>query len=266
MYIDFKRVLSVTAILVVGALLGVVGVLTYQRLKAPKQIITVTGSAEVDAQTDQVNISIQVKNTGTTQEAAQTANKKDVDTLKKTLADFGIPESRITQSTYSQVGYREMDTMMAPPDFRPYPTTATTPTAVTNLSIVLDSIENIDTVIAAISANPNTQITSTYYSLNNQKEWESKAKEEALKDARRQIEQIAKTNKLKVGKLTYLRDLNEGGGIYPMPVYEKNLMETQDSSSSSDEPTETGVAEENMFYGEQTVKITASYQARYELY
>ncbi len=265
MYIDFKRVLSVTAILVVGVLLGIAGVLTYQRLKAPKQLITVTGSAEVDAQTDQVNISVQVKNTGTTQEAAQTANKKDVDSLKKTLADLGIPESRITQSTYSQAFYGETDAMMAPPDFRPYPTTATVPTVVTNLSIVLNSIENIDAVIAAISKSPNAQITSTYYSLNNQKEWEAKAKEEALKDARRQIEQIAKTNKLKVGKLTYLRDLNDGGGVYPMPAYDKGVMESK-GTSSSDEPTETGVAEENMFYGEQTVKITASYQARYELY
>jgi uncharacterized protein YggE len=268
MYIDIKKILSLTTILAVGALLGIIGLLTYQKAKAPKQLITVTGSAEVDAVTDQANISVQVKNTGTTQEAAQTANKKDVDTLKKALAKLGVPESRITQSTYSQPAYIELDQAegMIAPDFMPRPKETTTPTAVTSLSIVLDSLENIGEVLSVISENPNTQVSNTYYSLNHRQDWESKAKEAALKDARDQIEKIAKTNKLKVGKLTYLKDLNDGGDYEILPMYREKGAMSPDDSSSLEEPTNTGVVEDNVFYSEQSVKITASYQARYELY
>lgn len=268
MYIDIKRVLSVTAVLVAGALLGIIGLLTYQKTKAPKQSITVIGKAEVDAQTDQANISVQVKNTGATLDAAQAANKKDVDALKKSLAKLGVPESRITQSTYSQTVYEGKsgaEEMMAP-DFRPWPTGTATPTAVTSLSVILDSLENIGEVVAVISENPNTQVSNTFYSLNHRQEWESKAKEAALKDARQQIEKIAKTNKLKVGKLTDLKDMSMGGDYQVSPMYrEKNTM-SPDDAPLLEEPTNTGVVEDNVFYSEQSVKITAAYQARYELY
>jgi uncharacterized protein YggE len=150
------------------------------------------------------------------------------------------------------------------------PTGTSIPTAITNLTIALDSVKNVDKVISAISANPNTQIQNTYYSLGHRKEWEKKAKEEALKDAREQIEQIAKTNKLKVGKLVSLKDMDQVG-IYPV-IMEKRMIEPDYAndlgveSPQQEEPTRTGAVEENMFYGEQTVKITASYQAVYELY
>lgn len=271
MYVDFKKILATLALLVLGATLGIIGVKKYDSFKAPKQTITVIGSAEVDAQTDQANISVQVKNTAATQELAQTANKKDVDSLKKKLLELGIPETRITQSSYSPIVYRESASSdvsgMMP--YRP-PTGTSTPTVITTLTIALDSVKNVDKVIASISENPNTQIQNTYYSLGHRKEWEKKAKEEALKDAREQIEQIAKTNKLKVGKLVSLKDMDQVG-LYPVTM-EKRMIEPDYSNDlgmeapQAEEPTRSGAVEDNMFYGEQTVKITASYQAIYELY
>lgn len=270
MYVDFKKVLTVTALILLGIVIGIFGTKSYLKYKEPKQTITVTGSGEVDAQTDQANISAQVSNTASTQDAAEAANKKDVEALKKKLNELGIPETRITQSSYAQPMYREYSGesqgMMAP-DIYPYPTKSLNPTAITNLNITLDSVKNVDKVVATITGHPNTQIQSTYYSLSHRQEWEKKAKEEALKDAREQIEQIAKTNKLKVGKLVYLKDMNEVG-IYPVTL-EKRMMAPNEAPGMEiqpEEPTNTGVAEDNTYYGEQTVKITASYQARYELY
>lgn len=92
--------------------------------------------------------------------------------------------------------------------------------------------------------------------------WESKAKEEALKDARNQIEVAAKINRLKVGKLVTLTDVNSipssPPGIRPMML-------------KGEEPTSIGTfvqdkITENIFYSEQTVKISSSYNATYELY
>ncbi len=258
MYIDFKKIVRVFLLLTAGAAVGISILLVVQRSKTPKQIVTVTGTAELDAETDQATINIQVKATGLTLAAAETANKNDVASLKKILAELGIPESRINMSSYTQ-SYREG---MAIPDVRPQPV-STAPTAITNLNVILTPITDIEGVLESISANPNTQITNTYYSLNNRKGWESKAKEAALEDARTQIESVAKINGLRVGKLTSLQDMNDPQN-YPMPVYERKTMSP--GSTSIDEPIDTGVMEDNAYYGEQTVKITAAFKARYELY
>lgn len=260
MYIDFKKVLRVVLLLTAGAVLGISVLLLVQRSKSPKQIVTVTGTAELDAETDQATINIQVKTTGPTLAAAETLNKNDVAALKKILSELGIPESRINMSSYTQ-SYREGMTMS---DIRPQPA-PTTPTAITNLNVILTPIADIEKVIESVSSNPNTQVTNTYYSLNNKKNWESKAKEAALKDARTQIESVAKINNLRVGKLVSLQDMGDPQN-YPMPLYERKTM--MPGSASGEEPVDTGVMEDgdNVYYGEQTVKITATFKARYELY
>lgn len=88
MYINFKKIFSILLILVIGAVIGIGTVETIESFKAPKQTVSVVGTGEVDATTDQATISVQV------------TNKKDGQTLKDSLIKFGIPESRITQSSY----------------------------------------------------------------------------------------------------------------------------------------------------------------------
>ncbi|VVA44219.1 conserved hypothetical protein [Candidatus Roizmanbacteria bacterium] len=232
MFIDFKKIFSVLLILIIGAGIGIGTVKTIESFKAPKQTVSVVGTGEVDATTDQATISVQV------------TNKKDAQTLKNSLIKFGIPESRITQSSYG--GTAPIEIMIYP---RPNPTTNI------NFTVVLDSLKDIKKVFAAINANPNTQITNTYYSLNNKKIWESKAKEEALKDARSQVESIAKINRLRVGKLLTVVD---GNNPRPYPMGLKGMEgATQDVVQTADNSTT---------YSEQTVKITSSYTATYELY
>src|SRR3989338_9896353 len=108
MYIDFKKILSVLTLLAVGVTIGVVGVKLLQRYQAPKQTVSVIGAGEIDAATDQATITIQIKSTSTTYEKAQEENKKDVDKLKSELVKLGIPESRITISSYSPPIIRNM--------------------------------------------------------------------------------------------------------------------------------------------------------------
>ncbi len=267
MYIDFKKILSVLALLVIGAVIGITGFKLIQNFKEPKQTVSVVGTGEIDATTDQATITIQLKNISTTYEKAQEENKKDVDKLKSDLVKLGIPESRITINSYSSSVIRnfqpETDLKMMP-----RPPTNTSPTVTTNLTLILDPIKNIEKIYDEVSKNTNAQIISSYYSLKNQKVWESKAKEEALKDTRSQIESIAKINHLKVGKLLSLDDTNNPRP-FPLPMEAT----TGDSSSMMKEAQfDSGVQEalpnedENVYYNEQSVKITASYTATYELY
>ncbi len=260
MYIDFKKVFFVLILLLIGAGIGVTGVKLIQRYQAPKQTVSVVGSGEMDAVTDQVNIGIQIKTVSTTYEKAQEENKKDVEKLKSELTKLGIPESRITTSSYSQPIFRtspSVDLMIAPegrtmPNYKP---DTTPPSVTTNLTLVLDPIKAVEKVFEVILKNSNAQITNTYYSLKNRKSWESKAKEDALKDARSQVESIAKINRLRVGKLLTIED---GNNPKPYPIALKAMNNNDESAPQ--------VEDSNIYYSEQTVKITSSYMATYELY
>ncbi len=271
MYIDFKKVFFVLILLLIGAGIGITGIKLIQRYQAPKQTVSVVGSGEIDAMTDQVTIGIQIKTVSTTYEKAQEENKKDVEKLKSGLTKLDIPESRITTSSYSQPIFRtspSVDLMIAPegrtmPNYKP----DTTPSVTTSLTLVLDPIKDVEKVFEVISKNSNAQITNTYYSLKNRKTWETKAKEDALKDARNQVESIAKINRLKVGKLLTIED---GNNPKPYPMALKAMKgrsaSVEDQSVSVQNESTPQEEDSNIYYSEQTVKITSSYTATYELY
>lgn len=268
MYLDFKKIIKVLLFVILGIVIGVAGVKITDRLIAP-QTASVIGFGEVDATTDQATISIEVKNTSTTQKKAQEENKKDSKQLKDALIKLGIPESRITQSSFTPpfiYGTEESPAqfdqgMRRMPPIDPNNNL----TATTNFTVVLDSLKNIQNVYSVITANPNTRITDTYYSLNNRKNWESKAKEIALKDARSQIESIAKINHLRVGKLISLTDTYSSQPFFEQTFKGEEMLNAE--GAQPDQVTAEKQAQpENVYYSEQTIKITASYDASYELY
>ncbi|MFA6532375.1 MAG: SIMPL domain-containing protein [Patescibacteria group bacterium] len=274
MYIDFKKIFSVLALLILGAVIGITGLKLIQNFQEPKQTVSVVGTGEIDATTDQATITIQVKNTSTTYEKAQEENKIDVDKLKSDLIKLGIPESRITVSSYSQPIFRNIqgqssDVIQPEAKMMVYPIRPDiTPTVTTNLTLILDPIKNIEKIYDVVSKNSNSQVLNSYYSLKSQKTWEAKAKEEALKDTRNQVESIAKINHLKVGKLLSIEDSNNPRP-FPLPMEatsggSPSMMKEAQLDSSSQEVVQN--QNENVYYSEQSVKINASYTAVYELY
>lgn len=273
MYIDFKKVFFVLGILALGIGIGVGSIKLINRYQAPRQTVSVVGSGEIDAVTDQATIGVQITTTSTTYEKAQGENKIEVEKLKSELTKFGIPESRITTSSYSPPYIRNeplsVDVMGSPEIgmVRPSYKKNTTPSVTTTVTLILDPIKNIDKVFDIISKNPTAQITNTYYSLKNRKTWESKAKEDALKDARSQVESIAKINRLRVGKLLTIEDANNPRP-YPMAIKAMNGQSgiEEDQSVSVRNESIPQVEDKNIYYSEQTVKITSSYTATYELY
>lgn len=260
---DYKKIFFKTILIVFCISLGVFGTLTYQRFTGPKQTVTISGSGEIEAPVNQATINILVRNTAATYALALEANQKDVASLKNSLIELGIPESRITQSSFQPPYYRYGQDEQAVESqsmemMRPIIVPDNKYTVTANLTVILDSIKNIENVYQIINDNPNTQINNTDYSLTNQKEWETKAKEEALKDARSQAESIAKINKLRVGRLVSITDDN----VPQLYAEDQDLM-YKESASISNEAT---ARIEQVNYSEQTVKIYASYTAVYELY
>ena len=260
---NYKTVILITICFGLGILTSYV----YQRMTGPKQTVSVSGQGEIDAPVDQATIGVQIKNTSDSYSASLEENRKNVKDLKVALKKLGINESRITQSSYSppyrllpeEPGFDNSDMSV-----RKAPNQNGGTTVSTNVEVNLDSLKNIEKVFRVIDENPNTKITNTHYSLRNQKSWEKKAREEALKDVREQVESIAKINKLKVGKLVAITD----GSTYQEPLGDKVELLRQGNSIN---PGESGVeaevesGSEALTNNPQTVKIYASYTATYEL-
>ena len=156
MFINFKKIFSVLLVLVIGVGIGVGTTKLIQRYQEPKQTVSVVGTGEVDATTDQANITIQIKTVSTTYEKAQLENKTDVDNLKSELTKLGIPESRITVSSYSQpilsglepefntIEYPELKMMPRPP-------VNNSPTVTTDLNLVINPIKNIEKIFDLVA-------------------------------------------------------------------------------------------------------------------
>lgn len=255
----FKKVLYCIVVLVIGIIAGITGTLLAQKFTGPKQTVNITGQGVVEAPADQATISLTVQNSSWSQDQAEKDNKQEVQDLKDRLISLGIPQSRITESSYSTMPIP----MMIPG--QPVPPTAINenifpvppisgnknPTAVTSLSITLDALAGIDKLFAVINTSPHAKITSTNYSLTTSATYEAKAREKAIQDARSQVEAIAKINNLHVGKLVSLTNI---GSLVPM--YKQAMM-----GGAAQADSNTSVS-----YGEKTLTITASFNATYELY
>ncbi len=269
-----KRWLLTAGLFIAGILVGVGATLLTQYFKGPKQIVNVTGQGVIEALADQASINIEIQSSSWSQDQAEKDNKQEVQDLKDKLIGLGIPESRITQSSYSTTPLpmtvqpdqtNSPLSMMAPagqvippsedinrntvPVIIP-PVSTKNPTVVTTLSITLDSIAGIDKIFSVINSSPDAKITSTNYSLKNSSTYETQAREKALQDARNQVESIARINNLHVGKLLFINN-NSG----PVPVYKEGSVSTNAQPSLN-----SGVT-----YGEKTIEITASFNAQYEL-
>ncbi len=255
-----KRPLFFIAIAITGILIGIGGTLLFQKIWGPKQTVNITGHGVVEASSDQAFITFSVTNRSWSQDQAQKDNKLEVQKIKSQLLALGIPDSRISVSS---------DTIVSPPVLPPEPFplrdnqkpelqyqpsgtgVVDALTASTSLTVTLDPINRIESVLAVINGNSNTKLVSTSYTLKNSAPFEAQARQKALTDARKQVEAIASINKLHVGKLTNITNISN-----PMPIYKEGMMAPSGQSASSS----------FVSYGEKTINISASYNVSYELY
>jgi uncharacterized protein YggE len=243
--------LSTILVFLAGALIGVACLLLVQYIKGPKQTVSVVGTGVVEATADQANLNIQISNTSLSLQAAQEATKKDVLELKSALQKLNIPPSQITENSYENappMPYELTVDSIAPS--RPLVTQGES-TAYTDLNLTLTSISGIEKVFAAVNSQKHAKLAFTNYSLVSAAKYQDGAREKALKNARAQVESIAKINKLHVGKLVSIADTNSAVG----PMQTKGMMMNATLGGG-----------EQVTYGEKTIPVETSFKAIYELY
>ena len=253
MYI-IRKFLPTVIIFMLGLALGIGGVIGFQFVKGPKQTVSVTGDATVEALADQASVSIHIENTAWNMTTAQDATKKAVSDVKGALLSLGIPESQIQENSYDSTPVQPVAISVNNSLSIPQPITGGSGySSSADLNITLTSLMGIEKVLTVVDVNKSAKIGYTTYFLKGETKFKNQAREKALQNARDQVDAIAKINKLSVGKLVSITDAN----TYPGGI---DLMKGVTSGSA---PQSSSA---QISYGEKTIPVTASFNAVYELY
>lgn len=218
------------------------------------QTIKVTGTGVVEvteAQADEISMSGSIETdtdvTGMSDDDIRLENSQAVEKVEQVLISLGIDTSDF--QIYQGYSIPRPRTIVSPVPLAPKPTATPTPASIdasrgveiqaayvynpnalrSSLTITLDkstskladSISERLESLASSTEFPNTQISvrSKSYIIKeaSRKKFENKASEEALKDAKTQIDNISKINNLKVGKTLSIKKIEQKDRPYYSP-------------------------------------------------
>lgn len=174
--------------------------------------VSATGKAQITPNIATITATIESKNPDL--DKARQENEQKVSTLVTRLKTLGVEEKDIkTQQVSGGPGY-EPDTVQIFPAPR-YPNTNQ---FTTSLEIKIRNFENTDEIIAAMTTNGATNLYGPNLTVDEalQEEGKSKAREDAVVEARKKGEQLAKLSGRRLGKATKISEQGDYG--YPIPI------------------------------------------------
>lgn len=236
---DNRSIVIIILILVLGGFGGYL--YARQQSVQDRQTVTVVGNASMEVQADKALIEGATEAKSTTYDGATQDNKRKIDNIRAALTVAGLSEKKlkiVDSFTDQEIDY---DVIEANP--RAESSTSGTPMryySVTSFEITLekDELRHIDKYMDVLT-NYNAEPYATY-SLQDKQTQLLRLKEEAVLDARRQAENLAKTNNLTIKKVLLMQD-----------------RETEEDPEFFYEPAYTSDS--------KTITLTASYEVKYEL-
>ncbi|MBI2326931.1 SIMPL domain-containing protein [Candidatus Curtissbacteria bacterium] len=171
--------------------------------------VSATGKAQVTPNVATITATIESKNPNL--EQARKENELKVSMLISALKNLGVEEKDIkTQHISGGPGY---EIMIYPPR-KP-----TTNQFTTSLEVKIRNFENTDEIIAAMTQNGATNLYGPNLTVDEalQEEGKSKARENAVNEARKKGEQLAKLSGRKLGKAVKISEQGDYG--FPIPIY-----------------------------------------------
>ncbi len=213
------RVIVVLLLLVIAGMLALWR--PWEATSSSDQTIEVTGEATLTDSPDEFVFypSYEFKNADKTAALAAMTEKSGAIVAK--LKELGVPDSKIktNSSNYDYPVYYFEDK-------------AQEPTYTLQLTITLSSLEEAQKIQDyLVSTTPSGAVSpQASFSDAKRKELESKARDEATKDARSKADQMAKNLGFKVGKV---KTVTDGSGFGIMPYAERGALDTAVSSSTS---------------------------------
>ena len=179
----------------------------------PTETISVSsiGKAQVTPNVATITATIESKNPNL--DEARRENEVKVSALIAALKNLGVDEKDIkTQQISGGPGYEPAVQIFPAPR---YPNTNL---FTTSLEVKIRNFENTDEIIAAMTQNGATNLYGPNLTVDEalQEEGKSKAREDAVTEARKKGEQLAKLSSRKLGKAIKITEQGDYG--YPIPI------------------------------------------------
>lgn len=192
---------------------------------AKDRTVQVTGEAKVSAAPDEFVFYpiYQSKNTDR-QAALDELNKKNAEIVAK-LKALGVPENKI-KTTTNGINYPDYPIREGGPE----PQTSTYTLQLTVTVPNLDEAQKVQTYLVTTAPTGEVSPVATF-SEQKTKELQSKAREDATKDARTKAEQMAKNLGFRVGAVKTVEE-GAGFGTYPTPLPARGLDVAADAATS----------------------------------
>lgn len=168
---------------------------------------TVSGEGIVAAKPDTAFLNVGVTQTAPTVKAVQDQLNSAANKVSEAVKNLGVKAEDIQTTNYSvNPNY----------DFREVTQRIIGYTASTNLKIKVREIDKINEVIDAATASGANQVGGVSFEVSDKDQVENKAREEAVRKAKKKAEDAAKIAGFKLGKLiNYSEELPSG----PIPIY-----------------------------------------------
>lgn len=168
----------------------------------------VTGEGKVSVPPDVALINVGVQAQASSVKAVQEQLNSNINKVSEAIKKVGVDQKGIQTTNYSiNPSY----------DYSGTSQKITGYTASTNLSIKVRSIDNVNSVIDAATANGANQVGGINFEVDDKTKAENEAREKAVSEAKRKAEQAAKIAGFKLGRIINYSE-NFVSGPIPLPM------------------------------------------------
>jgi uncharacterized protein YggE len=181
--------------------------------------ITVVGNGEVSLVPDVAQVNLGAEASAATVSEAKAQVDRQVDAILSALKELGIPGKDIQTSSYSIYLDREPTPVM-----REGEPSADARYRVSNtLRVIIHEIDMVGEVLDAVVEAGANQVYGVQFTVENDEEWQSKARAEAVANARERATELAALHAVELGDVLTVSEVI-GGGTVPMVAYERAAM------------------------------------------
>ena len=189
----------------------------------PQETISVQALGKTQVVPDIAKIDAQVESKNPNLDVARRENEQKIGTIIAKLKELGIEEKDIKTQYFSAGPGYEIQIFPAP---RPNTNQLTT-----TLEITIRNFDNTNEVLAALTQNGATNLYGPNLTISDSKleEAKSKAREDAVKNARGKAEELAILSSRKLGKVVKIEE--QGDFAFPPPIIAQSESDLKQKAS-----------------------------------
>jgi uncharacterized protein YggE len=178
--------------------------------------ITVVGVGEVSLSPDIAQINVGAEASADTVSEAKAEVDRRVAAILDALKEMGVAEKDIQTSNYSIYYEREPVYPMAVEETSRE--TQGTYHVSNMLNVTIRDLEQVGDVLDAVIEAGANQMYGVTFTVSDDQEWESEAREKAMADARERAGELASLAEVELGEVLSVSEV-VGGGAIPMPGF-----------------------------------------------